>query len=425
MRNKSDPAQTWPVFLKTMLSDAELFTPSLRCFQGGSGAEKGNADKHLPYNPFSAANKTDEIRPMTLRRRFTKRQRFHRFQRGVVCILFFLCCRASKREIPLSGLNWIPQQSGTTASLRGICAVNSRIAWASGSGGTVLRTVDGGETWTRAGITDADSLDFRDIYARDAESALVLSAGLPARVYGTRDGGQHWTIRYENRHPQVFFNAMAFWDHLNGIAVSDPVEGRFLIIRTTDGGKTWEDLPASTLPAALPGEAGFAASGTCLAAGKKNPAWFGTGGPRARIIYTRDRGETWHASDIPILSGNSSSGIFSLAFTGDTLGVAVGGDYRRPGYAYRNAAVTFDGGATWTEIREQLPAGFCSCVAFLPDVTPPAALVTGTHGSDLSLDAGRTWVPVDTVGYHSLSFTDERVGWAVGSGGRISKIRIE
>src|SRR5262245_10740005 len=118
---------------------------------------------------------------------------------------------------------WTDQPSGVTARLRGVSAVSDRIAWASGSAGTVLRTADAGATWQTLAIPGAEKLDFRDIDAIDGQIAYVLSIGSgdSSRIYKTIDGGRTFTLQFTNDDPKAFFDAMAFWDADRGIAFSD------------------------------------------------------------------------------------------------------------------------------------------------------------------------------------------------------------
>src|SRR5262249_25227017 len=104
-------------------------------------------------------------------------------------------------------LQWTPQTSGVTSSLRGVSAVNDRVAWASGSGATVLHTTDGGTTWTKLSVT-TDRVDFRDIDAIDERTAYVLSigAGATSRIYKTSDAGEHWDLQFANQDPKVFLD---------------------------------------------------------------------------------------------------------------------------------------------------------------------------------------------------------------------------
>jgi len=175
-------------------------------------------------------------------------------------------------------VQWQPQASGVTVRLRGVSAVSPTVAWASGAGGTVLRTTDGGKTWVARPVPDADALDFRDVDAMSAEVAHVLSIGPgeASRIYQTMDGGATWTRRFSNTEPTAFFDAMAFADPVHGAAVSDAVDGRFVVRLTRDGGRTWLAVPADRLPPALSGEGAFAASGTNVAMAGPDHIWIGT-----------------------------------------------------------------------------------------------------------------------------------------------------
>ncbi|PYT10262.1 MAG: glycosyl hydrolase, partial [Acidobacteria bacterium] len=140
--------------------------------------------------------------------------------------------------------------------------------------------------------------------------------------------------------------------------MSDPVDGRFILIKTTDGGATWKEFPNGTLSPALEGEAAFAASGACIAVKGKSNVWFGTGGAAtARVFRSTDGGMTWKVASTPIIAGNASSGVFSIAFKDARNGVIVGGDYKKENEASDNVATTTDGGATWTLAKGPLPSG--------------------------------------------------------------------
>ena len=222
------------------------------------------------------------------------------------------------------------QSTPTTASLRGLSVVSDQVVWVSGSAGTVLRTTNGGTTWTQRPVPNADSLDFRSLHAFSTDEALVLSAGAPALLYHTTDGGATWQLRYENRTPGIFFDALAFWNPTYGIAMSDPVERQFVLIATHDGGRTWQQLPNNNMPPPAAGEAGFAASNGGLATGTERNVWFATGGAQARVFHSQDRGQHWQVANTPMQQGNASQGIFALVMTDSRRGVAVGGDYLQP-----------------------------------------------------------------------------------------------
>jgi photosystem II stability/assembly factor-like uncharacterized protein len=318
--------------------------------------------------------------------------------------------------------HWTPQTSGVTARLRGVSAVNDRVAWASGADGTILHTSDGGQTWQRQSIPGAEKLDFRDIDAVSETIAYVLSIGPgdASRIYKTIDGGAHWTLQFTNQDAKAFYDAMAFWDANRGIAVSDSVDGRFVILVTHDGGRAWTRVPDAALPRALPNEGAFAASGTSVAVLSPNDAWFATGAAtRSRVLRSTDGGGTWAIADTPI-GASASAGIFSIGFRDARHGVIVGGDYKKEAEAVNNAAVTSDGGATWTAAAGL--GGYRSAVASLPG-TKSSWIATGPTGSDVSSDDGRTWKPIEGQGYHAFAAARRgTVGWSVGEAGRIAKL---
>ncbi len=336
----------------------------------------------------------------------------------ILFLVFFSAC--AKRE---PELRFIPQHSGTQASLRGLHAVNDRTAWASGSVGTYAITINGGKTWETGVVPGQSEFDFRDIHAWSKNRAVLLSAGFPAKIFLTEDGGKSWEEVYRNETRGVFFNALAFWNGTHGLAVSDPVDSTFVIIKTTDGGKSWKQIPRPNLPPALDNEAGFAASGSCLFVYGEGLAWFGTGGSAARVFKSEDWGNTWQAFDTPVISGEASQGIFSIAFWSAENGIAVGGDYRQYNETRASAALTQDGGMTWELIDNAGLTGFRSSAAVLSGKHPATLIAAGTNGSDLSVDGGKTWTYADSTDWHVIDFAPSgRTGWAAGSKGRIAKI---
>ena len=159
-----------------------------------------------------------------------------------------------------------PATSPTSESLRGLAFVSPSTIWASGTHGTYLRSTDGGQHWTTAQVPVAEALDFRDFEAITADEVYLLSAGPgdQSRIYKTTDAGKQWSLQFTNSDPNGFYDCMAFWDAKHGIALGDPVEGRFEILATSDGGKHWNELPPQSRPQSAPGEGAFAASGTCI-----------------------------------------------------------------------------------------------------------------------------------------------------------------
>jgi photosystem II stability/assembly factor-like uncharacterized protein len=318
---------------------------------------------------------------------------------------------------------WISQSSGTTARFRGVSAASSKVAWASGGGGTYARTTDGGASWQSSVMPGASELDFRDVEAVDADTAYLLSIGNgeQSRIYKTTDGGRDWALQFTNHNEKAFFDAFAFWDARTGIALSDPVDGKFILIKTTDGGATWKEIPQTTSPRAIQGDGAFAASGTCIAVQGKRTVWFGTGGgASARVFRSTDGGLTWRVASTPITAGNASSGIFSIAFKDARNGVIVGGDYKKENESSNNIATTTDGGATWALAKGSRLSGFRSAVSYVPGRHGLMLVAVGPSGSDYSVDNGASWKSLDSTGYHAVSFAGPD-GWAVGEKGRVGK----
>ncbi len=320
---------------------------------------------------------------------------------------------------------WIPQPSGTSAEFRGLVATSPSVVWASGTRGRVARTTNGGATWSVDSLPGASGLDFRAIAPRSDRLAWVISAGPAeqgqAQIFRTTDGA-NWIRQFTTAQTGVFLDAIAFWDDRHGIAMSDPVGGKLFILATGDGGETWAQVPVDAAPPVLPGEAAFAASGTCLVVQGSSNVWIGTGGgARARVFRSTDRGRTWQVADTPLHAGNAASGIFSVAFSDSRHGVVVGGEYSKPKGEFDNVAVTDDGGATWRRARGPLPLGYMSAVAFIPASGGRQLVAVGLGGTARSDDAGESWTMVDTIAYNSITFAPSGDGWAAGPRGRIAK----
>lgn len=325
----------------------------------------------------------------------------------------------------VAGAQWTPQVSGTNAEFRGLVAVSPTVVWASGTRGRVAHTTNGGATWTVDSVPGASKLDFRDIHAVSATHAWAMAAGPAeqgqAEIYLTSDGS-HWTRQFATSDSGVFLDAISFWDDKHGIAMSDPVRGRLFILTTDDGGGTWNRVPTDNAPPVLPGEAAFAASGTCLTVQGSSNVWIATGGgARARVFRSSDRGRTWSVADTPVHAGTSASGIFSVAFSDAQHGVVVGGDYTKPKEPLDNVAVTEDGGKTWRLARGPLPQGYMSGVAYVPGTNGRTLVAVGLAGTARSDDAGESWTMIDGVAYNSVAFASKSDGWAAGPQGRIAK----
>ncbi|BCT91451.1 oxidoreductase [Lysobacter helvus] len=303
------------------------------------------------------------------------------------------------------------QDSGVTVRLRGISAVDANIAWASGREGTVLRTLDGGKHWTKVSVPDAKDLDFRDIEAFDAKTAVVLSIGPGAasRVYRTEDGGKHWTLALKNDDERAFFDCMAF-DGKQGWMWGDPVDGAFQVRTTLDGGRTWT-FDKKLGSGMWKDEAAFAASGTCIAH-TRHGAVAVSGGGASRL---HDLGSGIVAFvDMP--HRVPGGGIFSVAPRGDGL-LLVGGDFEHD--AQGSAALaTFDTLHGWSTDPLPDPRGYRSGAACFGEAL---CLAVGPTGVDAL--RGKQWTAVSDTGYDAVDIAG-KVGWMSGDKGRIARITL-
>ena len=290
------------------------------------------------------------------------------------------CASTARTAHPAS---LVPQHSGTTSLLQAVSTVSERVVWVSGHRGTYAWTRDGGETWHAGVVPGADTLQFRDVHGVDSTTAYLLSAGSGdlSRIYKTSDAGRSWTLQFTNRDSAAFFDCMDFWDADHGIAFSDGVAGRTIVIVTADGGGTWSYVDPNALPPALPNEGGFAASGTCVVTGPGGRAWIGTGnGPAARVLRTDDRGRSWTVATAPLASGEAS-GITSLAFRDTLHGVALGGRIGNPDEHADNVAVTRDGGRTWSLAGRPPFTGAIYGGRYVPGAAAPALVAVGPRGA--------------------------------------------
>lgn len=358
---------------------------------------------------------------------------------------------------------WGMQESGTTAGLRGIDSVDGTVAWASGTGGTVLRTVDGGAHWMKCAVPDGDkdggTLDFRGVQAWDAKTAIVMASGPgeKSRLYRTWDGCKTWMLILKNTDaPDGFFDS--FWMNANygeGLLLGDPVKGRFAVFMTEDGGTTWKPDQSRSLNvhglslgafAASNSSIGRASRGTGDARGPGTEFFpgFVTGGKDGAFLFERWEGLSiqkarygrklpgwpppdWNRRAVPIVKGNETTGAFALGlrYTGSPCNdcgfgkywhlVAVGGDYSKPNESEETAAFSdTDGGWTWATSAKP-PHGYRSAVQWSEALK--VWITAGTNGSDVSRDDGRTWTPLDDGNWNALSLP-----FVVGPNGRIGRL---
>ncbi|WP_372653474.1 WD40/YVTN/BNR-like repeat-containing protein [Draconibacterium sp.] len=335
-------------------------------------------------------------------------------------LLLFSCTLTPKKPaaVVFSELN-----TNTEASLRGLHVVDENTVWASGSGGTVLVSTDSGNSWEDVSVPGAEQNDFRSIHAWDENMATVFGVAGPDFGYKTIDGGATWNVVFSDTTSGLFFNSVKFADAQNGLAVSDPVDGKFFVLRTEDAGNTWEQV--TDLPEVVAGEANFAASNTCIEYLPTGKAWIASGGKAARVFYSDDFGKSWNVSKTPMVRGLASSGIFSVAFTNDKEGIIVGGIYDQPELNTNIASYTFDGGVTW-QPAVKMPKEYRSCVQEVKTENDSFVFAIGKTGCDISTDGGINWNFLSDDGYYTFrAIPGKLAGFAAGSNGSIAKVEFK
>ena len=333
-------------------------------------------------------------------------------------IAFFVLQSCRNNEKGISEVVFTLLETGSEASIRGLHVVDENVVWASGSSGTVLATLDGGISWKRHLVPGAEKNDFRSIYAWDEKRVLVFGISGSDFGYLSENGGATWDIVFQDTTKGLFFNSLKFADEKNGLAVSDPVDGKFFIIRTQDGGRSWSRIV--DLPEVEEGEANFAASNTCIEFLPGGRAWMASGGKAARVFYSDDFGQSWDVSKTPMIRGQSSSGIFSVSFKNERQGIIVGGIYDHPELNTNIAAYTLDGGKSWLP-AERMPREYRSCVQQIN--RGEMAIAIGKTGSDISYDGGANWAPLNDSGFYTFRAVPGKMeGFAAGANGQIAKV---
>lgn len=331
-------------------------------------------------------------------------------------ILSFFCLLASSYVLFAQSISIV--QEGKATSIRGLSVVNDKVAWVSGSKGHIALSLDGGQTWTWQQVKGFEQSDFRDIEAFSSKEAVIMSSGTPALILKTVDGGVKWSVCYRNDDKAYFLDGLAFYNKKHGIAMGDPINGKFLLLETDNQGKTWTELP--TGPYAEKDEAAFAASGTSVfIAGKKANAVLLTGGRVSRLLI-REKSDAWNAVNIPLAQGQPSKGGFSLAAGGGQT-VLVGGDYSN--YKKSDSVACYYNGEQKDGksllLSATMPQGYQSCVTYIENKT---FISTGTSGSNITTDGGLNWKLIDTGSYNVCQKT--KVGRLVILAGDKGKIAI-
>lgn len=321
----------------------------------------------------------------------------------------FLFCKSPNAILPTPTLkeSLKIQTFPTTCSIRAITAVNKKELWYGGSKGQFGYTEDSGNMWTIDSIQHAQKadLEFRGI-AKTESAIFLLAVGAPALLFKSVDKGKNWAVVYEENHPNAFYDAIAFWDDQTGIAMGDPTDGCLSIILTEDGGNTWSKIPCSQLPATVEGEAAFAASNSNITL-VDNHVWIVSGGKKARVFHSPNKGTTWEVFDTPIVQGEQMTGIFTVDFYDKNNGIIFGGNWEKQEQNTKNKAITKDGGRTWQLIADGQHPSYRSAVQYVPNSKGQAIFATGIPGVSYSADGGQHWTALSDKSFYTLQICGE------------------
>lgn len=287
-------------------------------------------------------------------------------------------------------------------SIRAIEVVDKNIMWFGGSKGQFGYTENGGKTWIvdSIKIEKQPNLEFRGI-AKTETAIFLLAIGAPALLFKSTDKGKNWTTVYQENHKNAFYDAIAFWDTQNGIAMGDPTDGCLSVILTKDGGNTWSKIPCSNLPPTVDGEAAFAASNSNISI-FENHAWLVSGGKKARVFHSEDYGQHWEVYDTPIIQGGMMTGIFTSHFYDEQNGIIFGGNWEEQTHNQNNKAITQDGGQTWQVVANGQYPGYRSSVRYIPNSKGPELWAVGIPGISYSKNGGQTWQNISSDSFYTI-----------------------
>lgn len=317
-------------------------------------------------------------------------------------------------------------ESGKRISIRGLSVVNDNIIWASGSGGSVARSTDGGNTFNWMKVPGYEKNDFRDIEAFDSNTAIIMGITTPAVILKTKDGGKNWKKVFEDTTKGAFFDAMDFKENL-GYVIGDPIGKKIFIAQTMDFGDSWkifdtgDDDDTANLQIEKEGEAFFASSGTNLKIYKEGDEakfMFASGGKSSRFYIPSDE----VARSLPIIQGKESTGANSIDFfNSKQKGIIVGGDFTKDSISANNCVLftATEDDISFT-IPQTPPHGYRSCVIYLDEKN---LLTCGTSGIDISKDGGMNWELISKESFHVCQKAKKgKAVFLAGSNGRIAKL---
>ena len=317
--------------------------------------------------------------------------------------------------------------SGTNTSLRGMSIPSEQVIWVSGSNGSIGKSVNAGRTWHWMIVAGLEKRDFRDIEAFDSNTAIAMAVDNPAVIVKTTNGGATWNKVFERAMPGMFLDAMDFKNKKEGICIGDPLDisqkgtKQFYIIRTFDGGDTWKEIQSDKIPAAQPDEAIFAASGTNISF-LDNADFeyaFVTGGSVSNLHFIGGKKDQNKIIKIPIVQGKQTTGTFSMATNKRKKFYCVGGDYKAPENKIGNYMYTTNEGIIWNSASANQPDGYRSCICIIKDKTMAAC---GPTGVDFAQNGTKEWKKVSAEGFNVCMVSKRKQVFFAGEKGKIGKL---
>ena len=326
---------------------------------------------------------------------------------------------------------WKEIEVSAKSNLHGLHVTNKNVIWACGDDGTVLQSYNGGVSWKENKLEDPDYPDgplLVDVHGFDEATAIAISGENPAKIYRTTSGGRRWKAMLHYPGNNIFFRSLSFWDDHRGIVMGNAIDGRMLLLRTSDGGVVWKRLKVDHRPPMNPSETAMVGNGSNMESKGAQMLVVGLGGAEigsrdnSRVLISTDFCHTWVSGSVPVRR-SETGGIFSVHFATEKDGVVIGGDANNPEANDRIYAVTSDGGTTWgVPSPAHPPDGFRSCVAQFVDGNEIKLVAVGPSGTDLSTDLGNKWRKVSDKGFRVVGFAPEgKVGFAAGDDGRIAR----